>query len=190
MTATGAGPRRKQDIFRATLEMLAENGYERLTIEGIAELSGVNKTTIYRWWPSKAALTGDALVEARVLDFQAPDTGSLRGDLKGLVDGMAALLTTPPAAEIAVAALGAAVNSPELTVATRRFFAERFARELPIFDRAANRGELRPGTDPMTIVDLLAGAVWLRAVFRGMPLEDGFADRAVDLVLDGARLRH
>ncbi|WP_424529389.1 TetR/AcrR family transcriptional regulator [Sphaerisporangium viridialbum] len=180
------GPRRKQEIFKATLESLAEKGYERLTVEGVAERSGVNKTTIYRWWPSKAALLGDALVEARALDFEVPDTGSLRGDLKALLRGMAALLTTPPASDVAVAALGAAVHNPDLAAGTRRFFADRFARERPIFDRAVRRGELRSGNDAMMVVDLLAGAVWLRAVFRQLPLDNDFTDRAVDLVLDGA----
>ncbi|WP_248963470.1 TetR/AcrR family transcriptional regulator [Sphaerisporangium perillae] len=184
--ASDGGPRRKQEIFQATLESLAEKGYEGLTIEGVAERSGVNKTTIYRWWPSKAALLGDALVEARLLDFTVPDTGSLRGDLKALLRGTAALLATPPASDVAVAALGAAAHNPELAAQAERFFSDRFARESPIFERAAHRGELRAGAEPMMIVDMLAGAVWLRAVFRRLPIDDDFTDRVVDLLLDGS----
>ncbi|MEU6431346.1 TetR/AcrR family transcriptional regulator [Microbispora sp. NPDC046973] len=178
-------PRKKDDILNAALRLLAEKGYEGLTIEGVAERSGVNKTTIYRWWPSKAALLGTALVEARALDFDVPDTGSLRGDLHALLDGLARLLTTPPAADIAVAALGAAANSPELAEAARGLFADRFARERPIFERARERGEIGDSADPMMIMDLLAGAVWLRVVFRQLPLDDGFTERAVNAVLDG-----
>ncbi|MEV4188745.1 TetR/AcrR family transcriptional regulator, partial [Streptosporangium canum] len=100
-------PRKEQQIFRATLELLAGKGYDGLTVEGVAERSGVNKTTIYRWWPSKAALLAAALVEADLLAMEPPDTGSLRKDLEALVQGVAALLTRPPAADIAVAALGA-----------------------------------------------------------------------------------
>ncbi|MGW5266339.1 TetR/AcrR family transcriptional regulator [Microbispora sp. NPDC004025] len=178
-------PRKKDDILNATLLLLAEKGYEGLTIEGVAERSGVNKTTIYRWWPSKAALLGTALVEARALDFDVPDTGSLRGDLHALLDDLARLVTTPPAADIAVAALGAAANNPELAAAAKGFFADRFARERPIFERARERGEIGDDADPMTIMDLLAGAVWLRVVFRQLPLDDGFTARAVSAVLDG-----
>ncbi|GGO11422.1 TetR family transcriptional regulator [Microbispora rosea subsp. aerata] len=178
-------PRKKDEILNAALRLLAEKGYEGLTIEGVAERSGVNKTTVYRWWPSKAALLGTALVEARVLDFDAPDTGSLRGDLHALLRGLAGLLTTPPAADIAVAALGAAANNPELAEAARGFFADRFARELPIFERARERGEIDDSADAMTIMDLLAGAVWIRVVFRQLPLDDGFTERAVNAVLDG-----
>ncbi|GAA4518100.1 MULTISPECIES: TetR/AcrR family transcriptional regulator [Nonomuraea] len=176
-------PRKQQEIFDATLRLVAEKGYAGLTVEGVAERSGVNKTTIYRWWPSKAALLGAALVEADLLGFTAPDTGSLRGDLVALVEGVVRLLSEPPAADVAVAALGAAVEHPELDA--RRFFADRFAREREIFERAVRRGELKESVDPMLVVDLLAGAVWVRSVFRGVPLPDGFARDAVAAVLDG-----
>lgn len=180
------GPRRAAAIFQATLELLAEHGYERLTVEGVAEKAGVNKTTIYRWWPSKAALLGAALTRGAPLELTAPDTGSLRGDLEEIVRALAGLLTTPPASDIAVAALGAATGNPELAQHTRAFFADRLARERPVFDRATARGELPPDADPMLLVDLLAGAVWVRAVFRGLPLEDDFPERAVAAVLNGA----
>ncbi|WP_214321105.1 TetR/AcrR family transcriptional regulator [Nonomuraea sediminis] len=176
-------PRKQQEIFDATLRLVSERGYDGLTIEGVAERSGVNKTTIYRWWPSKAALLGAALVEADTLGFDPPDTGSLRGDLVAVVEGIRRLLTQPPGRDIAVAALGAAVHHPELDV--RGFFADRMAREKAIFDRAARRGELAAETDPMLVIDLLAGAVWIRAVFRGLPLDDDFAGDAVSAVLDG-----
>ncbi|WP_329090781.1 MULTISPECIES: TetR/AcrR family transcriptional regulator [unclassified Streptosporangium] len=178
-------PRKEQQIFQATLELLATKGYEGLTMEGVAERSGVNKTTIYRWWPSKAALLAAALIEADLLAMEPPDTGTLRGDLEALVGGMAALLTRPPSAGVAVAALGAAVHHAELGEAAQRFFADRFAREEAVFERARRRGELSAEADPMLIVDLLAGAVWLRTVFRGLPLGDDFAARAVSTVLDG-----
>ncbi|GIH68906.1 TetR/AcrR family transcriptional regulator [Sphaerimonospora thailandensis] len=179
------GPRKRREILDATLELLMEKGYEGLTIEGVAERSGVNKTTIYRWWPSKAAVLGAALVESPGLDIEMPDTGSLHDDLKALTDGLAALLTTPPASDIAVAALGAAANSPELAAAAKDFFADRLARELAIFERAAARGEIDATTDQMLIMDLLAGAVWLRVVFRGLPLDEDFTERAVSVVLKG-----
>ncbi|NRQ38022.1 TetR/AcrR family transcriptional regulator [Nonomuraea sp. NN258] len=176
-------PRKQQEIFAATLRLVAEKGYDGLTVEGVAERSGVNKTTIYRWWPSKAALLGAALIESDVLGFDPPDTGSLRGDLVALVEHLARLLTVPPASDVAVTALGAAVRHPELDA--RRFFADRFAREREIFERAVRRGELKPSADPMLIVDLLAGAVWVRSVFRGLPLTDDFTTAAVSAVLHG-----
>jgi AcrR family transcriptional regulator len=178
-------PRKQQQIVDTTLSMLAEKGFGGLTIEGVAERSGVNKTTVYRWWPSKAALVADALIEAGALEFAVPDTGSFEGDLTELATRIAALLTTPPSADIAVAALAASASHPELAVSVRGFFADRLAREQPIFERAVARGELAADTDPMTIVDLIAGAIWLRVVFRGQPADSGFVSDIVRTVLHG-----
>ncbi|MFI6516916.1 TetR/AcrR family transcriptional regulator [Spirillospora sp. NPDC050679] len=182
---TARGPRRKRQIFDATLRALARDGYEAMTVEGIAEDSGVNKTTIYRWWPSKSALLGAALIDAPLLDLPVPDTGTLRGDLEAVTGTLVGLLTGEPSGAVACAALGAAVGDPGLAAQFRDFFVERLARERPVVDRAVERGELPPGTDPMLLMDLLAGAVWVRAVFRGLPVDDGFARQAVAAVLDG-----
>lgn len=181
------GPRKSQEIFDATLDLLAEKGYEGLTIEGVAQRSGVNKTTIYRWWPSKGALLGAALVGARQLELTPPDTGSLAGDLEGLLGTITTLLTVRPASDIAVSVLGAATHSPELAAHIKDFFADRIAREQAVFDRAVARGEIGADADPMLLVDLLAGAAWVRVVLRQLPLEEGFVARTVNIVLNGAR---
>ncbi|UZJ32853.1 TetR/AcrR family transcriptional regulator [Streptomyces endophytica] len=180
------GPRKAQEIFDATLDLLAAHGYEGLTIEGVAQRSGVNKTTIYRWWPSKGALLGAALIGARRLDFELPDTGSLQGDLEALLRAIVTLLTAPPSCDIAVATLGAVTHSPELAGHIREFFADRLARELPVFERAVARGELAADADPALLVDLLAGAAWFRLTLRQLPLDQDFVSRTVRTVLKGA----
>ncbi|WP_084965644.1 TetR/AcrR family transcriptional regulator [Thermoactinospora rubra] len=178
--------RASEAIFQATLRLLGEHGYDGLTIEGVAREAGVNKTTIYRWWPSKPALLRDALLNSRVLGFEAPDTGSLRGDLVTLVEHVIELMTDP-GVQTVVGAMAAGARQPELAPLSQAFFADRFAREQPIFHRARERGELPGDADPMLLLDLLAGAVWCRVLLRGQPLEEDFATRAVDLVLAGCR---
>ncbi|MDT0456407.1 TetR/AcrR family transcriptional regulator [Streptomyces sp. DSM 41527] len=181
------GPRKAQEIFDATLDLLAEKGYEGLTIEGVAQRSGVNKTTLYRWWPSKGALLGAALIGARQLELTPPDTGSLEEDLEALLGTMTTLLTERPASDIAVAVLGAVTHSPELASHVKDFFADRIAREQVVFDRAVARGEIAADADPLLLMDLLAGAAWVRIVLRQLPLEKGFVARTVRTVLKGAR---
>ncbi|MFH8366763.1 TetR/AcrR family transcriptional regulator [Streptomyces sp. NPDC018031] len=188
-TGRGAGPRRSQEIFEATLDLLAAQGYEGLTVEGVAERSGVNKTTLYRWWPSKGALVSAALTGAGRLGLRVPDTGTLRGDLEAIVRQVVDLLTAPPTSAVAVAALGAVTHSPDLARSVRGFFADRLAREREVFERAVARGELPPDADPVLLIDLLAGAVWLRVVLRQQPVEPDFVPRAVDTVLRGAATR-
>ncbi|WP_067480409.1 TetR/AcrR family transcriptional regulator [Actinomadura hibisca] len=182
---TAGGPRRKRQIFDATLHALARDGYDAMTIEGIADDAGVNKTTIYRWWPSKPALLRAALIDAPLLDLPVPDTGTLRGDLEALTATLIGFLTAEPAGAVVRAALGAAVGDACLAAQFRDFFADRLARERPVVERAIARGELPPGTDPMLLMDLLSGAIWVRGVFRGLPVDGEFARRTVAAVLDG-----
>lgn len=178
-------PRRAEEIFTAALQRLGEVGYERLTIESVAARSGVNKTTIYRWWPSKEALLADALLESGLLTFEMPDTGSLRGDLVALGERVAGLLAGDGSVPIAVAVLAAAPCRQELARAGASFFADRLDRERPIFRRAVQRGELPADADEKLIMDLLDGALWFRMILRGEPLPEGFVAAAVDAILAG-----
>ncbi|MFJ1846070.1 MULTISPECIES: TetR/AcrR family transcriptional regulator [unclassified Streptomyces] len=180
----GRGPRAAEAIFDTTLRHLAKRGYSRLTIEAVAQDAGVNKTTIYRWWPSKPALLRAAMLHSRVLDVDIPDTGSLRGDLITLTEQVIGLLTggrTEPIARAMTSGTG--LPDDELTALTRDFFADRFSREQPVFTRAAARGELPENTDPMLVLDLIAGAVWMRVLLRREPVPPHFAREIVDAVL-------
>ncbi|WP_197320512.1 TetR/AcrR family transcriptional regulator [Saccharomonospora sp. NB11] len=181
----GRGPRQAQGIYRATLELLTEGGYDGLTVEGVAARSGVNKTTIYRWWPDKDALLGAAVVQSDLLRISVPDTGSLRGDLRGLVRELVRLMTGQATSGVVAATLAAVAARPGLEWLAREFVADRLSGERVVFERALVRGELREAVDPALLVDLLAGAVWSRVMLRQESIPDDFAERVVDVVLDG-----
>lgn len=181
----GRGPRQAQKIYRVTLDLLAECGYDDLTVEGVAARAGVNKTTIYRWWSDKDALLGAALVQSDLLRLTVPDTGSLRGDLRGLVRELVELMTGEATSRVVVAALGAVAGRPRLEWLAREFVADRLSGERAVFDRAVARGELRATVEPAVIVDLLAGAVWSRVMLRQAPVSEEFAEQVVDVVLGG-----
>src|SRR5579859_3337484 len=68
-------------ILQATREILEQEGYRAMTIEGIAARAGVSKKTIYRWWPSKSAVALEALAAYTGEEVPFPDTGSLDRDL-------------------------------------------------------------------------------------------------------------
>ncbi|GAA1938691.1 TetR/AcrR family transcriptional regulator [Amycolatopsis minnesotensis] len=185
MTTPRRGPRKAQEIFATTLALLAEHGYDGLAIEVVADRSGVNKTTLYRWWPSKDALLAAALRDSNALEFTVPDTGTLRGDLRALIGLIRDLLTRPPSAQLVTAALAAAPRRPELGGVVQAFLADRMARERPVFERAVARGELRADADQVAIMDLLGGAIWFRVLLRSGEAGDRYLDELVDLVLRG-----
>lgn len=186
---TKGRPRRADAIFTATLELLADNGYDGLTMEAVAARSGVNKTTLYRWWKSKDDVLAAALTDSDLLVFDVPDTGSLRSDLLETGRSIHKLLTDPATAPIATAVLAAASRRPALAAIGRTFFADRAEREHPIFRRAIDRGELPEHADPRSIMDMLAGAIWFRLFLRAEEMREEDLSAAVDLVLGGAAAR-
>ncbi|GAA4912340.1 TetR family transcriptional regulator [Stackebrandtia albiflava] len=181
----GDGPRKAAHIFDTTLRLLAAHGYDGLTVEGIAAASGVNKTTLYRWWDTKDALLADALDRSALFRFTPPDTGSLRGDLTALTGYVRGLLTGPDSAGAVAAAFAAAASRPGLTHLVRNLLADRLDREQSIFDRAVARGEITADLDRTAVVDMLLGAVWLRVMFRGGDTDAHFDETVVGLLVDG-----
>ncbi|WP_373456817.1 MULTISPECIES: TetR/AcrR family transcriptional regulator [Brevibacterium] len=74
--------RARTAILTSALQLARDVGYSRMSIEGIAADAGVGKQTIYRWWPSKAAVVFDAILEQNSQDggeVVIPDTGDVGG---------------------------------------------------------------------------------------------------------------
>ncbi|WP_431929010.1 TetR/AcrR family transcriptional regulator [Amycolatopsis tucumanensis] len=182
---TGAAPRRVQEIFAATLDLLTEHGYDGLTIEAIAQRAGVHKTTLYRWWSSKDELLAAAVTGSALLDFPIADTGSLRGDLLAVATRLSRLLTRPATAAV----LAAVPGRPLLAEATSAFFTGRLTRDHPVFTRAVERGELAADGDADLVVDLLAGALWFHLLLCGGSADRRYLARLVDSVLTGVSVR-
>ncbi|MFG2623528.1 TetR-like C-terminal domain-containing protein [Streptomyces sp. NPDC048473] len=102
---------------------------------------------------------------------------ALTGQIIGLLtDGR-----TEPVARAMTSGTG--LPDDELAALTRDFFADRFTREQPVFARADARGELPEDADPMLLLDLIAGAVWMRVMLRREPVPPHFARDVVDAVL-------
>jgi len=73
-------------IFEVVLQELAEAGYVDFAIERVAARAGTSKPVIYRRWPTRARLVHAALRATRpVLSFEAPDTGTVRGDVMAIL---------------------------------------------------------------------------------------------------------
>jgi AcrR family transcriptional regulator len=81
---------REVELLAATLELLQEHGYDRLTLDAVAATARASKATLYRRWPTKADLVTAAFVESTRHTAECPDTGTLRGDLLRLAESMCA----------------------------------------------------------------------------------------------------
>ena len=196
MTDTAESPRRTpgrprseashQAIIRATLELLVETGYRSLTMEGVRARAGVGKATIYRRWSSKEQLVRDAIVFMHD-DFEAPDTGSLRGDYEGMAALVRAAAHRAGAATFMPRLLGDAANDPELhAIFYDNLVEPRRAQMRAVLQRAVARREIRDDVDIELIIDLFAGPVVYRLLITGGDYAQLPAvDEQLDALLNG-----
>jgi AcrR family transcriptional regulator len=171
----------------AAFEELTENGLARATVAGVARRSGVHETTIYRRWVTRENLFVDAMLSRGADAVPAPDTGSTRGDLLAIVRAVIAYVSTPTG----LAALHAATLPLNQTNSDARaaFWAGRLEALRPVVERGIARGDLRPDTDPVLLLEVLVAPVHGRLLLTNEPVDEALAERLVDLVLDGASAR-
>ena len=172
-----------QAILDATLEILNIKGYAGLSIDGVAAKTGVGRPTIYRRWPSKAALVIAALKQSSLLT-PAHDTGALRDDLLAFQRDQVRMMNRPASRRITAGLVADLVSDPELAETyLGDYVGQRQAAVRVALQRGIERGELRPDADLDLIYDYLMGPLFMRSVVRGEMLEPDMAERTVDLVL-------
>ena len=170
-------------ICDATLALLLEVGYDRMSMDAVASRAHASKATIYRRWPGKQELVLDAVRARGVGLTVAEDTGSLRGDLvatyRSAIHGSAA-----DDADLIAGVLRAMRTAPELADCVRSQVIEsKCDVSRVIVARAIARGELPAETDPL-ILHEVASALWFhRVLVVGGPVDDAFIAHVVDDVL-------
>lgn len=171
-------------ILQAALELLAERGYERLTMEAIAELAGVGKATVYRRWNSKEKVLA-AAVAGFVSENVLPDTGSIESDLVHLLRGASVTYRGLPG-RIMPGLVSAMAQDAALAHAVRTgFLARRRAALRTVMVRGIRRGELREDIDLELALDFLSGPLFFRLLISGQPIDDEMARGTVDMMLRG-----
>jgi AcrR family transcriptional regulator len=176
-------PQRRQAILEAAMDLVAEVGYDRATVDAIAARAGVSKPTLYRHWPhGKPELVADALRERRGEAGRTPDTGSLRGDLLALVAMQTSHLHED--VHLACGLLTQLRTSEELaTVMHEHVIAEERSRFTTILERATARGELPAGQVSPLFADVAGAVVFTRVTITAEPVDAAFAEELVDHVL-------
>lgn len=171
-------------IVAATLDELARHGLEGLSVPRVAEAAGVNKTTVYRRWPTREDLIRAALEAAqRETAGGIVDTGTLRGDLLHLVVLIAARVDSAEGRALARAAIAnaAAVRDPASGPVVREE-----AAVWALVRRAAERGEWDPAKHPPeAVLSMLTGSVLHRVWLEGQPASPAWAEVVVDVIVRG-----
>lgn len=181
----GRSARVVEDVLRAALEVLGEVGYEGLRIDDVAHRSGVNKTTIYRRWPTREALVRAALLALSEVP-RPPVTGDVRVDLLAHLKAGVAWLTSPVGRGVARVIMR---GDPEGEL--REMIAELrkalLGQRVALVEAAIARGELPAGTDARLVAMTIQTTIYSRLMRWEEDLGEAEVEAVVDLVLAGAR---
>ncbi|MBN9632892.1 TetR/AcrR family transcriptional regulator [Leifsonia sp. TF02-11] len=194
LDTTGSAPKlgrkrdhtRDADILDAALEVLAETGYDRMTMDMVAARAKAGKATVYRRWASKGELVVDAIacMKKNDIDFEhLPDTGTLRGDLVAMIkphaieDGERKL-------QIMAGLTSMLARDPDLVDAVTAAIVEPRASLNRLFmRRAIERGEIPADTDVETLAMLVPSMTAYRVLILQQPVDRAYLLSLIDGVL-------
>jgi AcrR family transcriptional regulator len=173
-------------MLSAAVQILRRDGYAGLTMERVAAVSRVAKTTLYRRWPTKAALCMDLYLDVAGRELHDPDTGDVASDLRRIGESVVRLQTRTVAGPAFIGLIAEAQVNP----ATRSAFLAEFVkrrREVTrgVLRRAVRQGQVRSDTDIDLVIDAIGGAVTFRLLQGHAPLTKRFVDALITLVLNG-----
>ncbi|MET0788504.1 MAG: TetR/AcrR family transcriptional regulator [Cellulomonas sp.] len=186
-TTRRSGRRRDESkddaILLATRELLAERGFDGMTMDAVADRAGAGKATVYRRWPSKVQLTVDAVVclrgVAQTVD-DVPDTGSLRSDLLAVRYGR----PRTDDSELMSGLMSAVKENPEVAaVFHEQFVRTRVNLMRGLLERAQARGELRPDIDLDMVAAVAPAMIAYRKMVAGQKIDDEFVVQMIDTVI-------
>ena len=180
----------RQSILRSTLKLLKrQGGFAELRIEAIAADANVGKTTVYRWWPTKAALVADAFFAGSEEELQFPNTGSVQRDMSLQMRSVIRIFRSDRG-KVVAALLAGGQSDPGLLEAFReRFLWPKRRQAYQTLQRGVDRGELPADSDFDLILDSLYGPIYMRFLIRHDKLDETFADEICGLVLQGLKRR-
>lgn len=174
-----------QDVVAAVLKVLRAHGYRAVTIEDIARRVRRARTSLYRRWPSKRQLVAFAVVHELGVE-PAPDTGSLREDLKAAVETLRRAFTGPLGAAIAGLASDMAHDAALGRLIRSAVLAPRRDSMRAALARGEARGEIFRGLDVELLLDMLTAPFYFRTLFGHAPITAGMSGQVVDYALRAA----
>lgn len=181
----GRSARVREAVLRATWEALLELGVDGLNFSEIGRRACVHGTSVQRRWGTKENVLFDALLSFGTQAIPVPDTGSLRGDLITMSQTLRAYFASPMGVSILQMLVANADNDRAFADHRAEFLRIRFEAMRVMIHRAAERGELRPGIDEETALDLALGPLYVRSLITKQPIDDAFIESCIDTLLSG-----
>jgi AcrR family transcriptional regulator len=188
-TQPGRSPERRSEearlaVLHAADDLLAERGYDGVTIEGIAAAAGVAKQTIYRWWPSKAEVLLETLREDAERQLTIGPQKSVRQEMRLRLRRLVEFLQNDPAGLVLLALIGQAQHdAPTAARLQEEFFANQREQDGVRLKRGIDSGELPAGLRVEEALDALYGPIYFRALVTHERMPRSYLNRLVESVL-------
>jgi AcrR family transcriptional regulator len=172
-----------ETILRATVELLSEVGYVRVTVADVARRAGVSKPAIYRRWSQKSQLVVEAMV-TQMRPGKDNESGSVASDLLALTEQLLSLLTLTPFGRVLPGLVAEMAADASLAASYRDLIIKPNQLQWrAAVERGIASGELSPDTDVDLVLNTLAGPLYFSLLITGDPIDPDYARAAVDLVL-------
>ena len=178
-------PASQQAILAAAEAVLLEGGLGGFSIEAVARRARAGKPTIYRWWPSQAALLLDVYHSRKQVNFIFPDTGNLRDDLRAYLSGLLTTWREGTSGEVFRCVVAKAQADPDALAALSAYMAERRRQSGGIVEKAKARGEVRPDVRPELVAEILSSFAWGRLLTERLDVPEAEIDAVIDSVVNG-----
>jgi len=181
------GARRNPESAGAILDaaeaVLREAGYAGFSIEAVARRARAGKPTIYRWWPSKAALLIE--VYQRQKRVEVPDTGKIEEDLAGFLQNLFAHWRDTSSGNVFRSLVAEAQSDEAAATALADYARGRRAHTGRMIERAKARGEVAADVDAELVADLIASFAWTHLLTNRLDEDEATIRAAVRYLIRG-----
>jgi AcrR family transcriptional regulator len=152
-------PKSAEAILEAAESVLMEEGHRGFSIEAVARRARAGKPTIYRWWPSKAALLLD-VYQRQKREVVYPDTGSVEEDVVRFLKRLLSHWRDMPSGSIFRSIIAEAQGDEAAAEALAGYARDRRVHTAGMIERAKRRGEVGSEVDPLVVADLISAYAW------------------------------
>ena len=175
---------RDPEILEAALDVLAETGYDGMTIDMVAARAKAGKATLYRRWSSKGELVVDAVACMKTVNLETlPDTGTLRGDFVAMIK-TGSIEDSQRKLKIMTGLLSMLSKDPELSDSVLSSIMEpRVAANRIILRRAVERGEIPADTDIEAVAVISQAMATYRVMILRKPVDREFILSVLDTIV-------
>lgn len=180
----GRSAKVREAVLQAARQVLLEEGSNALTHRNVAQIAGVNASTVYRRWPDRARLIAVVFRTTAESMVTIPDSGSLHSDLYEFLKMITSMLSSSEGRKLIQAAISASSSGDEMVdSAIRDVWEQRFQQAEVMFEQAVLRGEAGYKGQRRIILEMLIAPVWFRILITQQPVDEKYLAANISRIL-------